>query len=157
MHGALKKRLQRRNSQFFAGRGVLAPAPAAKKLRTRHFSGRAIFFSPFYSDSIHIRLWVDTGIDRYKQDAHALHVTSRCVCMSSLYCERKGWTREGLICKCGEGCGYLFAKIAIVSFLSIIYKSYGLYCRMAGTRSSPTLFFIRVESRDREVEIKSRE
>ena len=33
-------------------------------------------------------------------------------------------------------------KIAIVSFLSVGYKSDGLYCRMAGTPSSPTLFFI---------------
>ena len=38
-----------------------------------------------------------------------------------------------------------FCKIAIVSFLSVGYKSDGLYCRMAGTPSSPTLFFIRVE------------
>ena len=38
-----------------------------------------------------------------------------------------------------------FCKIAIVSFLSIGYKSDGLYCRMAGTPSSLTLFFIRVE------------
>src|SRR3989337_2424681 len=38
-----------------------------------------------------------------------------------------------------------FCKIAIVSFLSVRYKSDGLYCRMAGTPSSPTLFFIRVE------------
>ena len=37
-----------------------------------------------------------------------------------------------------------FCKIAIVSFLSVRYKSDGLYCRMAGTPSSPTLFFIRV-------------
>ena len=28
---------------------------------------------------------------------------SRCICMSSLSCGRKGWTRECLICKCGEG------------------------------------------------------
>ena len=35
-----------------------------------------------------------------------------------------------------------FFKIAIVSFLSARYKSDGLYCRMAGTPSSPTLFFI---------------
>ena len=35
-----------------------------------------------------------------------------------------------------------FCKIAIVSFLSVRYKSDGLYCRMAGTPSSPTLFFI---------------
>ena len=37
-----------------------------------------------------------------------------------------------------------FCKIAIVSFLSVIYRSDGLYCRMAGTRSSPTVIFIRV-------------
>src|SRR3990170_1786295 len=52
--------------------------------------------------------------------------------------------REGLICKCGEVCGYILGKIVIVSFLSVRYKSDGLYCRMAGTPSSPTLFFIRV-------------
>ena len=39
-----------------------------------------------------------------------------------------------------------FCKIAIVFFLSIRYKSDGLYCRVAGTPSSPTLFFIRVET-----------
>ena len=33
-----------------------------------------------------------------------------------------------------------FCKIAIVFFLSIRYKSDGLYCRMARTPSSPTLF-----------------
>ena len=38
-----------------------------------------------------------------------------------------------------------FFKIAIVSFLSVRYKSDGLYCRIAGTPSSTTLFFIRVE------------
>ncbi len=37
-----------------------------------------------------------------------------------------------------------FCKIAIVSFLSVRYKLGGLYCRMAGTPSSPTLFFVRV-------------
>ena len=37
-----------------------------------------------------------------------------------------------------------FCKIAIVSFLSVRYKSDDLYCRMAGTRSSPTMLFIRV-------------
>ena len=37
-----------------------------------------------------------------------------------------------------------FCKIVIVFFLSVRYKSDGLYCRMAGTPSSPTLFFIRV-------------
>ena len=40
-----------------------------------------------------------------------------------------------------------FFKIAIVSFLSVRYKSDGLYCRMAGTPSSTTLFFIRVETK----------
>ena len=34
-----------------------------------------------------------------------------------------------------------FCKIAIVSFLCVRYTSDGLYCRMAGTPSSPTLFF----------------
>ena len=38
----------------------------------------------------------------------------------------------------------IFFKIAIVSFLSVTYRSDGLYCRMAGTRSSPTMLFIRV-------------
>ena len=37
-----------------------------------------------------------------------------------------------------------FCKIAIVSFLSVRYRSDGLYCRMAGTGSSPTMLFIRV-------------
>ena len=74
-------------------------------------------------------------------NARALHVTSRCICMSILSCERKGWTREGLICKCGEVCRYLFCKIAIVSFLAVRYKSVGLYCRMAGTPSSPTRLY----------------
>ena len=46
----------------------------------------------------------------------ALHVTSRCFCMCSLSCERKGWTREGLICKYGEGCRFLFAKLPQFSF-----------------------------------------
>ena len=45
-------------------------------------------------------------------------------------------------------------KIAIFSFLSVRYKSDGLYCRMAGTPSSPTLFFTRVESREVEINIK---
>ena len=38
---------------------------------------------------------------------NVLHGTSRCIFMSSLSCEREGWTREGLICKCGEGCAKL--------------------------------------------------
>ena len=42
-----------------------------------------------------------------------------------------------------------FCKIAIVSFLSVKYKSDGLYCRMAGTRSSPTMLFIRVGIKNR--------
>ena len=37
-----------------------------------------------------------------------------------------------------------FCKIATVSSISVGYKSDDLYCRMAGTPSSPTLFFIRV-------------
>ena len=50
-----------------------------------------------------------------------------------------------------------FCKIAIVSFLSVGYKSDVLYCRMAGTPSSPTLFSKRkkrVESREVEINIK---
>ena len=39
-----------------------------------------------------------------------------------------------------------FCEISIVSFLSVRYKSNDLYCRMAGTPSSPTLFFYK--SRD---------
>ena len=42
-----------------------------------------------------------------------------------------------------------FCKIAIVSFLSVRYRSDGLYCRMAGTRSSPTMLFIRVGIKNR--------
>ena len=42
-----------------------------------------------------------------------------------------------------------FCKIAIVSFLSVGYRSDGLYCRMAGTRSSPTMLFIRVGIKNR--------
>ena len=42
-----------------------------------------------------------------------------------------------------------FCKIAIVSFLSIRYRSDGLYCRMAGTRSSPTMLFLRVGIKNR--------
>ena len=38
-----------------------------------------------------------------------------------------------------------FCKIAILSFLSVRYNLDDLYCRMAGTPSSPTLFFIRVD------------
>ena len=36
---------------------------------------------------------------------------------------------EGLICKSGEGYGYLFAKFPFVSFISVRYKSDGLYCK----------------------------
>ena len=39
----------------------------------------------------------------------------------------------------------IFCKIIIVCFLSIRYRSYGLYYKMAGTPSSPTRFFIRVQ------------
>ena len=42
-----------------------------------------------------------------------------------------------------------FCKIAIVSFLSVRYRSDSLYYRMAGTRSSPTMLFIRVEIKNR--------
>ena len=42
-----------------------------------------------------------------------------------------------------------FCKIAIVSFLSVRYRSDGLYCRLAGTRSSPTMLFIRVGIKNR--------
>ena len=42
-----------------------------------------------------------------------------------------------------------FCKISIVSFLSVRYRSDGLYCRMAGTRSSPTMLFIRVGIKNR--------
>jgi len=38
-----------------------------------------------------------------------------------------------------------FYKIVIVFFLSVKYRSDDLYCKMAGTPSSPTQFFIRVE------------
>ena len=47
--------------------------------------------------------------------------------------------------KMRRGVWVSFCKIAIFSFLSVGYKLDGLYCRMAGTPSSPTLFFIRVE------------
>ena len=42
-----------------------------------------------------------------------------------------------------------FCKIDIASFLSVRYRSDGLYCRMAGTRSSPTMLFIRVGIKNR--------
>ena len=38
----------------------------------------------------------------------------------------------------------IFCKIVIVCFLSVRYRSDGLYYKMAGTPSSPTRFFIRV-------------
>ena len=43
----------------------------------------------------------------------------------------------------------IFLQISIVSFLSVRYRSDGLYCRMAGTRSSPTMLFIRVGIKNR--------
>ena len=39
----------------------------------------------------------------------------------------------------------IFCKIVIVCFLSMRYRSDGLYYRMADAPSSPTRFFIRVE------------
>ena len=39
----------------------------------------------------------------------------------------------------------IFCKIVIVGFLSVRYRSDGLYYKMAGIPSSPTLLFIRVE------------
>ena len=42
-----------------------------------------------------------------------------------------------------------FCKIAIVSFLSVRYRSDNLYCRMAGTQSSLTMLFIRVGIKNR--------
>ena len=39
----------------------------------------------------------------------------------------------------------IFCKIVIVGFLSVRYRSDGLYYKMAGTPSSPTRFFIRVQ------------
>ena len=50
-----------------------------------------------------------------------------------------------------RGVSVSFCKIATVSFLSVGYKSDVLYCRMAGTPSSPTLFFLRVESREKNI------
>ena len=35
----------------------------------------------------------------------------------------------------------IFCKIIIVCFLSVRYRSYDLYYKMAGTPSSPTRFF----------------
>ena len=51
---------------------------------------------------------------------------------------------NALFANAERGVGIL-CKIAIVSFLSIEYKLDDLYCRMAGTPSSPTPFYIRVE------------
>ena len=39
----------------------------------------------------------------------------------------------------------IFCKIVRVGFLSVRYRSDGLYYKMAGIPSSPTLIFIRVE------------
>ena len=39
----------------------------------------------------------------------------------------------------------IFCKIVIVCFLSVRYRSDGLYYKMAGIPSSPTRFFIRVD------------
>ena len=48
-----------------------------------------------------------------------------------------------------RGVWVYFCKIAIVSFLSVRYRSDDLYCKMAGTRSSPTMLFIRVGIKNR--------
>ena len=40
----------------------------------------------------------------------------------------------------------IFCKIVIVCFLSVRCRPDGLYYKMAGTPSSPTRFFIRVET-----------
>ena len=42
-----------------------------------------------------------------------------------------------------------FCKIAIVSFLSVRYRSDDLYCRKAGTRSSPTMLFCKSRDKNR--------
>ena len=39
----------------------------------------------------------------------------------------------------------IFCKIIIVCFVSVRFRSDSLYYKMAGTPSSPTRFFIRVE------------
>ena len=39
----------------------------------------------------------------------------------------------------------IFCEVVIVCFLSVRYRLDGLYYKMAGTPSSPTRFFIRVE------------
>ena len=56
---------------------------------------------------------------------------------------------KALFASVERGVGVSFCKIAIVSFLSVRYRSDGLYCRMAGTRSSPTMLFIRVGIKNR--------
>ena len=48
-----------------------------------------------------------------------------------------------------RGVWVYFCKIAIVSFLYVRYRSDGLYCRMAGTRSSSTMLFLRVGIKNR--------
>ena len=48
-----------------------------------------------------------------------------------------------------RGVWVCFCKIAIVSFLSVRYRSDGLYCRMAGTRSSPTMLFYKSMDKNR--------
>ena len=61
---------------------------------------------------------------------------ARCPCVTQNINMIKG--RPNL--KIWRGVWVSFFKIAIVSFLSVRYKSDGLYCRMARTPSSPTLF-----------------
>ena len=55
-----------------------------------------------------------------------------------------------------RGLWVCFCKIAIVSFLSVRYKSDGLYCRMAGTPSSPTLFFYKSIDRDKSIRVEKK-
>ena len=48
---------------------------------------------------------------------------------------------NALFANAERGVGIFFCKIAIFSFLSVGYKSDGLYCRMIGTPSSPTRLY----------------
>ena len=59
----------------------------------------------------------------------------------------KYWQQTNHSLNVERGAG-IFSKIVIVCFLSVRYRSNDLYYKMAGTPSSPTRFFIRVESRD---------
>ena len=97
-------------------------------------------------------IYISLNIDMCHTNSFSL--LARCPCIARnikmhLYEKFILWEK-----RMNEGMPYLqmrrgvwvyFCKIAIVSFLSVGYKSDGLYCRMAGTPSSPTLFFIKVE------------